>query len=202
MGAAVIGWHGGKNRRLFEKRCAYCTSPFLVPKHLYARQKHCSRECMGREKTSKQCVMVTCHTCGTTVNRPQSKLARSKTGYRFCSRTCKDTAQRMDGVKAIQPPHYGTAKFNKDVIIRQRGRACETCRCTEWMGQPVPLDLDHTDGNTDNNLDENLRLLCPNCHAQTPTFCGRNLGKGRKSRRLARALMTTSPTSDGRASPR
>jgi hypothetical protein len=48
---------------------------------------------------------------------------------------------------------------------------CEQCLLTEWNGQPIPTDLDHIDGDGTNNLLENLRILCPNCHAQTETYC-------------------------------
>jgi hypothetical protein len=51
---------------------------------------------------------------------------------------------------------------------------CECCNILEWQGKPTPLELDHINGiNYDNRL-ENLRLLCPNCHAQTPTYRGKN----------------------------
>jgi len=47
---------------------------------------------------------------------------------------------------------------------------CECCGLAEWMGEPIPTELDHINGiNTDHRL-ENLRILCPNCHSQTPTF--------------------------------
>ena len=50
---------------------------------------------------------------------------------------------------------------------------CQSCGRTEWNGLPIPLELDHINGdNLDNSL-QNLRLLRPNCHAQTPTYRGR-----------------------------
>ena len=51
---------------------------------------------------------------------------------------------------------------------------CEMCDITEWNDQPTPIELDHIDGNRYNNTIENLRILCPNCHAQTDTYRGKN----------------------------
>jgi len=52
---------------------------------------------------------------------------------------------------------------------------CKMCGLTEWLDDKIPLELDHIDGNHHNNLLENLRLLCPNCHTKTPTYRGRNM---------------------------
>ncbi|UDY22983.1 HNH endonuclease signature motif containing protein [Nocardioides sp. Kera G14] len=52
---------------------------------------------------------------------------------------------------------------------------CNRCGLTEWLGRPIALELEHRDGNPDNNALENLELLCPNCHAQTSTYRGRNI---------------------------
>ena len=54
---------------------------------------------------------------------------------------------------------------------------CEVCRLEEWNNLPIPLELDHIDGDKYNNLLSNLRILCPNCHAQTDTYRGKNIGK-------------------------
>jgi hypothetical protein len=53
-------------------------------------------------------------------------------------------------------------------------RRCSDCKLDTWMDQPIPLELDHIDGNHQNNTLDNLRLLCPNCHSLTPTFRGKN----------------------------
>jgi hypothetical protein len=55
-------------------------------------------------------------------------------------------------------------------------RRCEMCLRDHWNGKPIPIELDHLNGRRDDNRLQNLRILCPNCHAQTPTYRGRNIG--------------------------
>jgi hypothetical protein len=52
---------------------------------------------------------------------------------------------------------------------------CSSCKLSEWMGNPIPIELDHINGNNQDNSLENLRILCPNCHALTPTYRGKNI---------------------------
>ena len=67
-------------------------------------------------------------------------------------------------------PSYGSSKLRVRLINSGIKEAkCEKCGITEWNGIAAPLELDHIDGNNSNNSLENLRILCPNCHAQTPT---------------------------------
>lgn len=52
---------------------------------------------------------------------------------------------------------------------------CSSCSLSEWLGGPIPLELDHISGDSIDNSLTNLRLLCPNCHALTPTYRGKNM---------------------------
>jgi hypothetical protein len=51
---------------------------------------------------------------------------------------------------------------------------CSACGLSEWRQRRIALHLDHANGERFDNRPENLRLLCPNCHSQTETYCGRN----------------------------
>ena len=54
---------------------------------------------------------------------------------------------------------------------------CENCGLTTWLDKPIPLELHHKDGNRHNNTLENFVLLCPNCHAFTDSYRGKNCTK-------------------------
>lgn len=79
----------------------------------------------------------------------------------------------------VENSDYRTTSSLRARLVKEglRDARCALCGLTQWNGRPAPLQLDHINGiRTDNRL-ENLRLLCPNCHAQTDTWCGRNRGR-------------------------
>lgn len=74
-----------------------------------------------------------------------------------------------DGVKVKS--HYLRQRL---IAEGRKEDRCEGCGLDSWRGGPIPLELDHVNGNNRDNRIENLRVLCPNCHALTPTWRGRN----------------------------
>jgi len=68
-------------------------------------------------------------------------------------------------------------KTIREYIIRHNvlEYRCKFCGNTgEWLGKIMPLELDHINGKNNDHRIENLRWLCPNCHAITDTYSGRN----------------------------
>jgi hypothetical protein len=74
--------------------------------------------------------------------------------------------------------------YIRDYIVRDQRGCCAICGIyREWQGRPLALVLDHIDGDSTNNRRANLRLVCPNCDSQLPTYKSKNEGSGRHWRR-------------------
>jgi hypothetical protein len=72
-------------------------------------------------------------------------------------------------------PYYQTFKLRNRLIKEGiKENKCEICGISEWNNKAINCQLDHIDGNNSNHRLENLRLICPNCHSQTDTYCGKN----------------------------
>ena len=71
---------------------------------------------------------------------------------------------------------FNTSNHNsiKNILIKERGAKCEKCKNTHWLGELIPLELHHINGDSSCELRSNLLLLCPNCHALTNNFRGRH----------------------------
>jgi hypothetical protein len=72
-------------------------------------------------------------------------------------------------------PSYQTFKLRNRLISEGvKINKCEVCGISDWNGKEISTQLDHIDGNSHNHLLDNLRMICPNCHSQTETYCGKN----------------------------
>ena len=74
-------------------------------------------------------------------------------------------------------------KKDKWFLIETRGHKCEYCKYEIWQDKPIPLDIHHEDGNSDNDDLDNIKLICPNCHRQTGNHGSKNKNNGKYSKR-------------------
>ena len=65
----------------------------------------------------------------------------------------------------------------REILLKERPYKCEKCGLTDWLGEPISLQVHHIDGNSNHNTRNNLMLLCPNCHSQTDNWCHKNVNR-------------------------
>lgn len=152
--------------------CKNCQQEYLAPLPEVKRGRHvfCSRRCAAvfnwksRHPESGN-PNVVCAYCQRKFYRNISKQAGSKSGLYFCCREHKDLAQRIGGIKEIQPPHYGdslSAGEYRVLAFRNFEHKCVRCNYAE---NEKALIVHHKNRDrTDVSL-PNLEILCANCHA-------------------------------------
>lgn len=113
-----------------------------------------------------------CLACGATI-RMKEKFCNNKCQTNYFYNTIKVQVENNNLTDVKNPIRI------KRYLINKLGHRCIICNLTEWQGQPIPLTLDHIDGNSDNWDVNNLRLICANCDRLQPTYGSKNIGKGR-----------------------
>lgn len=121
-------------------------------------------------------------------------------GYSLTSGSTTETLKKAVAERGLDVSHFTGQGWNKgnfdyerfqngnairaanarDALIALRGHKCECCGLTEWLDKPIVLEVHHQDGNHLNNELENLKLLCPNCHALTENWRGKNIQRVHK----------------------
>jgi len=95
---------------------------------------------------------------------------------KYCSMKCQHAYQWNKKVLLIESGTLeGVSVGNMKRYLREHDAVCHECGVGEvYNKKPLVLEIDHIDGDATNHVLANCRLICPNCHSQTPTYKARN----------------------------
>ncbi len=122
----------------------------------------------------------------------KEETARAR--YKYCSNVCQQKYQYRQYIKKwkmgeeLGLQSIGVVSRHIKRYLREKfGNKCCLCGWSQVNRKSciVPLVADHIDGNWRNNIEKNLRLICPNCDALSPTYAALNKGRGRKDRAVS-----------------
>ena len=164
--------------------CQQCKEKIPYEKRKWA-DKYCSRKCSAIENNGKKRsdrAVTKCLGC-------ENTFIQTKISYRkkFCSIKCQQALARQEAMKLLVDGKLTKLKNPslRRLLIEKFSAKCMECgwdKVNPHTGK-CPIELEHIDGNSENNVLENLKLLCPSCHSLTATYKGLNRGKGRHKRR-------------------
>ena len=108
----------------------------------------------------------------------------TSTPNKYCSVQCQQDHRLKIRIGAwLAGDMKQTNRWLRRALIYLRGNRCQVCGIEDWNGKPMVFEVEHIDGNSENNHHDNVCLICPNCHSQTATYKGANKGNGRHTRR-------------------
>ena len=139
--------------------------------------RFCSRPCANRRSRSKETKAKISYSVKVAIleNRlsppPRPQIHYTAEDYQriFANRKRK----RDEDLMLAEYSSLTYQRLRERICLEQDGK-CNNCGLSEWFDKPLSLELEHKDGDRHNNDRENLEMLCPNCHALTDTWRGRN----------------------------
>jgi len=150
--------------------CVNCNSELKTGK------KFCSQSCSAsyNNKLRDKKIKKTCLNCG-----------KETKNIKYCCYDCGSEHQIKKSFNKIENGDLSLGyRQYKRYLINKHGEKCMECSWaqTNTHTGKIPIELEHVDGNSNNNHLNNLKLLCPNCHSLTSTYKALNIGNGRKNR--------------------
>ena len=150
---------------------------------LPSRRKINTSEHFNKGVKVKDTHFYVCLNCGKPLKRTNSKFCDNKcqADYNYYQWVQQWKLGKQSGIIG----YYGISHHLRRYLLEKYNNKC--CKCGWCEVNPytnnIPLEVDHVDGDFRNNTENNLRLLCPNCHSLTETYKGANKGQGRKDRK-------------------
>jgi len=159
--------------------CTQCKSPLRKKPHLVGKIANffCSRGCKAAYERIKE---TNCLNCGQLLDRNQK---------RYCSFGCMHEYKYRQFIVEWKAGGSGgdgeyLSGHVRRYLFEKADSRCQKCGWSEKnpVTGLVPLTVNHKNGNPEDHREENLELICPNCHSLTPNYGGLNLGNGRRRR--------------------
>jgi hypothetical protein len=162
------------------RMCSKCGS--VIKQHFKKHYESCTGTGTQKENRKK----YKCKFCGISIHKNFSgccnKCCRNKLKDEYYNKIIRLWKEnKFDGMSGLN----GLSSQIRRYIFEKFNNRCSICGWNKInpRTKKIPLEVEHIDGNYKNNKEENLTLLCPNCHSLTPTFGGLNRGNGRHYRR-------------------
>lgn len=170
--------------------CKYCNKPILanyddnissVKRKIFCNNS-CSASYNNRLRKKEKKIIKHCLACGIVI----------KNRNKFCSSQCfsdyqyiKYITQWKTGIinGSTKSDWKSYSRYIRRYLFEKYNNKCSRCGWGEEniYSHSIPLEVEHIDGNSQNNSEENLTLLCPNCHSLTSTYRGLNKGNGTRN---------------------
>lgn len=172
-----------KKKETYNKNPNLCKTCNSILVYEIRTNKFCSHSCSatynntGRIRVEKSKIKV-CQECNSTFE------FNHRSSNKFCSTECSRLNTKRKFKEKFDLGLLTERSAIKKYVIERDSYKCSECNISDWNNKPISLHLDHMDGNPSNNMPENFRLLCPNCHSQTESYGSKNKGFGRKARGL------------------
>lgn len=162
------------------KLCGHCKNP--IP-YLKRNNKYCCHSCAAIHNNrlrglkpiekSEKCLFCL---------KPMNEYS----GKKYCSRECMSLFWKQSKFSKLIEDGYDTSydhRLARKYLIELSSGKCSICGLDTWLNKPMPLVLDHINGNSEDGRLTNLRVICNNCDALTDTYKNKNVGNGRSRRR-------------------
>lgn len=127
-----------------------------------------------------------CATCGKPLKSYQKVYCSTECQYKHNYKTIQEYIEKWkNGEESGCTPSYKIDRRVKEYLLEKYNHSCQICGwnvVNKFTGN-VPLQIHHIDGDCTNNKEENLQLLCPNCHSLTENYGSRNKNSKRVFRK-------------------
>jgi len=153
--------------------CRQCNKP-LPYKAKQNHQVYCNSSCAAQYNNAHRVYEIknkNCLFCNKPLKAPSNWQLKQK---KFCDKSCQDGLKlkiQRQSIENGEKIHY---RQIKKYLLSQTGNRCNMCGLENWLNKPILLICDHIDGDRNNSVLSNMRLICSNCDATLPTYKKRN----------------------------